>query len=107
MELSFTRVLLDAVCLVFTSGDMSNTFRGILCGDKKTGMIPVCGSLFFFCAIAGESGYDKPRILEIAEVVQNIDALDEGKKKQDKAVRKGKEAELHARKLEVSLNETR
>lgn len=56
---------------------------------------------------AGESDYEKPRILEIAEVMQNIDSLDEGKKKQERAVKKGKEAELHARKLEVSLNETR
>lgn len=70
-------------------------------------MTPFYGSLSFFCVIAGESDYDKPRILEIAEVVQNIDALGEGKKKQDRAVKKGKEAELHARKLEVSLNETR
>lgn len=56
---------------------------------------------------AGESDYEKPRILEIAEVMQNIDSLDEGKKKQERAIKKGKEAELHARKLEVSLNETR
>lgn len=55
----------------------------------------------------GESDYDKPRILEIAEVVQNMDVLDEGKKKQDKAIKKGKEAELQARKLQVSLNEVR
>lgn len=39
--------------------------------------------------------------------MQNIDSLDEGKKKQEKAVKKGKEAELQARKLEVSLNEKR
>lgn len=57
--------------------------------------------------VSGESDYDKPRILEIAEVVQNMDALDEGKKKQEKAIKKGKEAELHSRKLEVSLNEIR
>ncbi|CAB1117154.1 unnamed protein product [Ectocarpus sp. CCAP 1310/34] len=48
-----------------------------------------------------ESDYDKPRILEIAEVINNIDSLDEGKKKQEKAIKKGKEAELQARKLEV------
>ncbi len=39
--------------------------------------------------------------------MQNIDSLDEGKKKQERAIKKGKEAEIHARKLEVSLNETR
>lgn len=39
--------------------------------------------------------------------MQNIDSLDEGRKKQEKAVKKGKEAELQARKLEVSLNEKR
>lgn len=55
----------------------------------------------------GESDYEKPRILEIAEVMQNIDSLDEGKKKQEKAIKKGKEAELQARKLQVSLNEIR
>lgn len=55
----------------------------------------------------GESDYDKPRILEIAEVMQNIDSLDEGKKKQEKAIKKGKEAELQVRKLQVSLNEIR
>lgn len=36
-----------------------------------------------------------------------MDALDEGRKKQDRAIKKGKEAELHARKLEVALNEVR
>lgn len=56
---------------------------------------------------AGESDYEKPRILEIAEVMQNIDSLDEGKKKQEKAIKKGKEAELQVRKLQVSLNEIR
>lgn len=60
-----------------------------------------------FPGFSGESDYDKPRILEIAEVMQNIDSLDEGKKKQEKAMKKGKEAELQARKLEVSLNEKR
>lgn len=39
--------------------------------------------------------------------MSNIDSLDEGKKKQEKAIKKGKEAELQARKLEVSLNEVR
>lgn len=39
--------------------------------------------------------------------MQNIDSLDEGKKKQEKAIKKGKEAELQARKLQVSLNEIR
>lgn len=39
--------------------------------------------------------------------MNNIDSLDEGKKKQEKAIKKGKEAELQARKLEVSLNEVR
>lgn len=56
---------------------------------------------------AGESVFDKPRILEIVDFIQNLDALDEGKKKQDKAIKKGKEAELHARKMEVVLNEVR
>lgn len=56
---------------------------------------------------SGESDYDKPRIVEIAEVMQNMDALEEGRKKQDKANKKSKEAELQARKLEVSLNELR
>lgn len=60
-----------------------------------------------FLGCAGESDYDKPRILEIAEVMQNIDSLDEGKKKQEKAIKKGKEAELQTRKLQVSLNEIR
>lgn len=36
-----------------------------------------------------------------------MDSLDEGKKKQERAIKKGKEAELHSRKLEVSLNEIR
>lgn len=39
--------------------------------------------------------------------MQNIDSLDEGKKKQEKAIKKGKEAELQVRKLQVSLNEIR
>lgn len=39
--------------------------------------------------------------------MQNIDSLDEGKKKQEKAIKKGKEAELQAKKLQVSLNEIR
>lgn len=59
------------------------------------------------CHFSGESDYEKPRVLEIAEVIKNMDALDEGKKTQEKAIKKGKEAELQARKLEVSLNETR
>lgn len=63
--------------------------------------------VLFVSGRTGESDYDKPRILEIAEVMQNIDSLDEGKKKQDKAIKKGKEAELQARKLQVSLNEVR
>lgn len=36
-----------------------------------------------------------------------MDSLDEGKKKQERAIKKGREAELHSRKLEVSLNEIR
>lgn len=36
-----------------------------------------------------------------------MDALDEGRKKQDRAIKKGKDAELRARKLEVSLNSVR
>lgn len=36
-----------------------------------------------------------------------MDSLDEGKKKQERAIKKGREAELLARKLEVSLNELR
>lgn len=56
---------------------------------------------------SGESDYTKPRALEISEVVRNTDAFEENKEKQEKAVKKGKEAELHARKLEVSLNEVR
>lgn len=39
--------------------------------------------------------------------MKNVDALEEGKKKQGIAIKKGKEAELQARKLEVSLNEIR
>lgn len=39
--------------------------------------------------------------------MQNIDSLDEGKKKQEKATKKGKEAELQTKKLQVSLNEMR
>lgn len=66
-----------------------------------------CNAFSSFPGRAGESDYEKPRILEIAEVMQNIDSLDEGKKKQEKAIKKGKEAELQARKLEVSLNEIR
>lgn len=58
-------------------------------------------------ARSGESDYEKPRILEIAEAMQNMESLDAGKKKQERAIKKGKEAELHSRKLEVSLNEIR
>ncbi|CAM9330763.1 unnamed protein product, partial [Ectocarpus sp. 4 AP-2014] len=65
------------------------------------------GKPYYYNSETGESDYDKPRILEIAEVINNIDSLDEGKKKQEKAIKKGKEAELQARKLEVSLNEVR
>lgn len=56
---------------------------------------------------SGESDYTKPRALEISEVVRNTEAFEESKKKQEKAVKKGKEAELYARKLEVSLNGVR
>ncbi|CAM9385522.1 unnamed protein product, partial [Ectocarpus sp. 12 AP-2014] len=65
------------------------------------------GKPYYYNSETGESDYDKPRILEIAEVINNINFLDEGKKKQEKAIKKGKEAELQARKLEVSLNEVR
>ena len=78
----------------------SKHFHRLDCSNpRRLGLVVPCW--------AGESDYEKPRILEIAEVMQNIDSLDEGKKKQERAVKKGKEAELHARKLEVSLNETR
>lgn len=63
---------------------------------------------FFPCrTTTGESDYDKPRILEVAEVVQNMDKLEEGKQLQEKAIKKGKESEMNARKMEVALNETR
>lgn len=56
---------------------------------------------------SGESDYTKPRALEISEVVRNTEAFEESKKKLEKVVKKGNEANLHARKLQVSLNGVR
>lgn len=69
-------------------------------------MFPPCFCIHYR-SLAGESTHEKPRILEVAEAIQNMNKSEEWRESQAKILKKSKEVEMNARKMEVVLNQSR